>query len=280
MAARGRHLLGPMAAIALAWACALALCACKEPEGGPPSVGTNSNWLRACTSADQCGDLPACRCGACTVECTRDADCDVLGGGHCAFGSDPAAQAACGVATDPARGLCLPRCEPGGCGEGQACVASACVRAELPMNAFCDGLASAPPADLAAEDPLLQLYSELRAEGGTRCGGGEAAAPVPLLRYDPRLVCAARVLAADIAATGVVTARDSQGRTGRDRMRAAGHAAQLWADGFAFDVGAADAALQLILADAASCERLTSADYGEVGVGVIDDVFVISVGSE
>lgn len=278
MAACGSTVFGRSARVA-AWALALALGACQEPAG-EPSVGTNSNWLRACRSADQCGDLPACRCGACTVECTSDADCDVLGGGHCALAADPAARAACGAQSGEARGLCLPRCEPGGCGEGQACVASACVRADLPANDFCAGVSSAAPGQQALEDALLALFSELRTQGGTRCGGGAAAAPAPELRYDPRLVCAARVLAADIAATGVTTLRDSQGRTGRDRMRAAGHAARLWADSFAYDVDTASSALQTMLLDAASCERMTSTDYTEVGVGVSDGVYVISVGSE
>ena len=89
MTARGlaaellRNGLGLAFSSALGWAlactlaCALGgtLASCKQ-EPNEPSVGTNSNWLRACVADAECSGTPTCECGACTLPCDRDTDCD------------------------------------------------------------------------------------------------------------------------------------------------------------------------------------------------------------
>lgn len=259
----------------------LALVACREPEPAGPNVGTNSNWLRKCSTDEQCGDLPACRCAACTAECEQDSDCDALGEGRCLRDGDPSVRATCET-EEPnlPRGICMPSCEPGSCGEGRACVGGFCARLELPDIPFCASAAQATMEDRAAEDALLELYSDLRAGGGATCGGGAASAPVPELRLDGRLVCEARVLAADIATSRRPGATDSMGRTAEDRLRMVGYTQQLWAESYAIDASTAGRALQLILADPGSCMRLTSTGYAEVGVGSAGDVHVIVIGRD
>src|SRR6185295_17444044 len=102
-----------------------------------------SNWLRACAMDAECDDVAMCQCGACTAECSTDADCAALGGAHCASAPDPAVIATCsGDGIGAAAGICLPKCAPGGCKDGQACVHESCVLAQLPDVAFCAPAAS------------------------------------------------------------------------------------------------------------------------------------------
>lgn len=260
----------------------LALCACKDAQPDGPSVGTNSNWLRACSSADECGELPACECGACTARCANDGECSAIEDARCALGADPAAWAECqSRSPELAGGLCLPRCDPGSCGDGQACVSGACVLAPLPATPFCADVAGWDAGARTREEELLALLQTLRTSGGARCAGSAAANPAPALRFDPRLVCAARVWARDIDATRTPGPQDSQGRTTEERMMAAGYTARLWGDSFAVDANSAAHALELMMAgDSGSCARLTDADYTDVGVGGIGDTLVITIGAE
>jgi hypothetical protein len=261
---------------------ALALCGCGDPRPAAPSVGTNSNWLRACATADQCDDdLPECECGACTRACAVDADCGELEDARCALDADPAAWAACeSRAPSFGSGICLPRCQPGSCDDGQACVASACVLAPLPDLPFCAAVAAQDAALRAREEELLVLVQGMRAAGGVTCGTAPASTAAPALRFDARLVCAARVWAADIERTGAASGTDSEGRTGEDRLFEAGYTARAWGDSFAVDATDAARALTLMLADDDSCQRLTGAAYTDVGVGAAGQTLVVSIGAQ
>jgi hypothetical protein len=258
----------------------LALGACKDEPPAGPSVGTNSNWLRACSTSAECGDLPACECGACTARCANDGECGAIEDARCALGEvDPAAWAECESRTPQlASGLCLPRCDPGSCGDGQACVSSACVLTPLPELPFCDGVAEWDGGARTREEELLALLQNLRVAGAS-CPEGETV-PAPALRFDPRLVCAARVWASDIDDSGESGRLDSQGRTGGDRVMAAGYSPRQWWESFAYDVPSAERALQVMLADGASCARLTDALYTDVGVGGIGDTLVVTIATE
>jgi hypothetical protein len=64
-----------IAALVLAGACA------KTEQ---PAPNKNTNWLRECTSDEQCGGELSCLSGICTVECEDDGACTSAGGGaHC-----------------------------------------------------------------------------------------------------------------------------------------------------------------------------------------------------
>jgi uncharacterized protein YkwD len=256
---------------------ALLLIACNPDREGP-SVGSNSNWLKACVAVKDCGDdAPACVCGACSERCSSDDDCEALPGAHCAVESDPAASASCGA--QPV-GLCLPSCEPGSCAEDQACVSGSCVLAALPDVALCADVHMRDAADRKREDELLAAIAALRSDGGVTCGSAAASLPVPAVRLDPRLICNARVLALDIAAHGVSGLTDSQGRTTPDRLNAVGYDQSLWGESFAIDARNADAALQYMLADADTCMRLSDARFHDVGVGVAGNTWVLTIASE
>jgi uncharacterized protein YkwD len=251
--------------------------ACGDPQHHEPAVGTNSNWLRACVEDSECDDAAMCQCGACTSQCSSDMDCNALGAAHCAKAGDPAVDAVCTAdALGSAAGICLPSCEPGGCKEGQACVAGSCVLARVPDVAFCAPAAAPSAAERTHEDELLALVQQMRTQGGGTCGG----AALPALRFDPRLLCDARVLAMDMARTRKLSLTDSEGHTTAQRMSSAGYAARQWGEAFALEANSATRALALMLSDSVNCTQLTSARIRDVGVGVSGDAYVATFGSE
>ncbi len=252
---------------------ALTLSACGDPPRTTPLVGTNSNWLRECANDGECDDSAMCQCRVCTADCSTDEDCVALPGAHCAPAGNMAAIAICGGGTD---GLCLPSCAPGSCGQDQACVAQSCVPEHLPDVAFCAQAGHAAQADRTHEDELFAMLLNTRESGISGCGSATA----PALRFDARLVCAARVLAADMAKTHAQSLTDSQGRTTQQRFNAAGYAATVWGESFAIDAPSTARAVELMLADASICKTLGSARNQDMGVGVSGNVYVAAYGSE
>jgi len=100
------------------------LVAACDPTSGP-RTDSQTNWYRPCDSDAQCGAL-SCLCGACTRVCDADATCASLEGASCVSAADAGSVAFCGGQSPAGDGLCLRRCEEGGCPRGQACVAGAC----------------------------------------------------------------------------------------------------------------------------------------------------------
>jgi hypothetical protein len=266
--------------IAALLALALALLACGEPQPAGPQVGSNSNWLKACTASEQCDDAPVCECGACTEHCASDADCDGLGNARCALGEGPAARSACGGMELAGAGMCLPRCSPGSCDDGQACVGGACVLAAVPDVAFCAGVKTQDMAAREREDRLLELLQSTRVAGGALCGAAAAAAVAPELRLDPRLMCAARVFARDVEDNGFSGLTDSQGRTPENRLSAVGYRPRQWGESYALRTTSAEAALEVMIEQADNCMRLTSPQYVDVGVGLAGDAWIVTIGAE
>jgi hypothetical protein len=263
-----------------AWAlCAMLVLGCQgdptEPIG-PSVVGGNSNWLIACGSAVDCSapQIPECACGVCTVGCSSDDDCAEIEGARCALEEHPASRSVCASAMS--EGICLPGCEPGECNAAQACVDGACVPAVLPENAFC-AEASASDADRAFEDELLALVNQRRSAGDLVCAGAAASTPQLELRFDPRLRCAARRLAIDIAETRMQGVLDSEGRGTGDRLPLASYEASQWYEGFALEADSAEAALALMLNDAGVCTALASASFRDIGTAASADAFVLLV---
>jgi uncharacterized protein YkwD len=141
-------------------------------------------------------------------------------------------------------------------------------------------VAAVEPAAQMREDELLQALNAVRAAGGVTCGSDAPSAPAPALRLDSRLVCAARVFAADLNITRAQSLTDSQGRGSAQRINAAGYNDNQWAESFAFRSSSASDALSVMLGDAASCPRLVDASYLDVGVAYVGDVNVVSLASE
>jgi uncharacterized protein YkwD len=256
----------------------LVLWACGDPHSSP-TVGSNTNWLKACDTTEQCGRATACHCGACTAECNSDADCAALSGARCAAATDPATWSACQT-VNPTFGICLPRCQPGECGDGQVCVDGACVLEPVPNNSFCAPVATPATADRTSAEQLLDALQSTRTAGGVTCGSSTPTAAVPALRMDARLLCEARVFAADVAVTRTNSSLvDSQGRTTQDRLNLAGYTGRTWAEAYVLRGPAATDALNLMLGDAAICADLTNSRYQDVGIGSSGGAYVITLGA-
>lgn len=110
----------------------LGLIACS-PSSGPQS-GSQTNWLVACESSADCGDLD-CVCGACTATCESDDACGNLPGSSCVGSGDSGSIALCDGQAPPAA-LCLPRCDDATCPAGTSCVAGVCAPAVAPTVAI------------------------------------------------------------------------------------------------------------------------------------------------
>jgi hypothetical protein len=120
--------------------CGLAFVGCSEPASAP-QTGTNTNWLVACESDEDCGGELSCLCGRCTVSCDTPSGCSAFGG-VCA--EPEATRFQCRAESN---NVCLARCGlERSCEVGFACVRGACVDV-LPSGA-CEGDGSV----LACED--------------------------------------------------------------------------------------------------------------------------------
>jgi hypothetical protein len=102
----------------------LALAACGDSHG--MAAGSETNWLRACTSDRDCG-AGECVCGVCSADCAEDDDCP--GGLVCKHDDSMLYEQTCGIDLE-VDGLCAPECERDpDCGDGRICSDGACALA-------------------------------------------------------------------------------------------------------------------------------------------------------
>jgi len=270
--ARGRVVLPGLVLLA----CALA---CSDPHPGPQS-GSNSNWLRACSTDSVCGEALGCQCGACTRPCRSDADCESLSNAWCVLEAGSTAQALC-RSSDPwtSGGMCRPRCQPGTCDAGQVCAVGACTPLEVPSSGECASVVEQQTDAKPQEEQLLDVVERARLEAKVVCDGSALPA-APAVRPDARLFCAARLLAADLAAHGGTTLVDSQGRDTVARMQLAGYSGTFWAEGVAFGVQNASEAWSEMSTSADFCSLAAGATLNDVGVGVWGGTYVVTMGTE
>ena len=251
--------------------------ACSDPDN-KPQVGSNSNWLRICSSDTECFEGGVCLCGACSRSCSADVDCADLEEGACVQAATPAAESQClGQPSAVPTGMCLPRCTPGSCLQGQACIAGSCVLYELPAVDLCTSVANRSQEDRAAEESLLELVQVSREQGGLDCQSGQLTAPATPFAIDPRATCAARALAMDLDTGSGSGVTDAQGRDGGERLALAGYSGGTWAEMVAVGVTSAEQALSLLTADSRYCSVLTSPAYTTVGVGHVGRIYVVTL---
>lgn len=170
-------------------------------------------------------------------------------------------------------------CQPGTCGSGQSCVAGSCTLAPLPSVGLCTALGSPDQTQRTREDELLAAFLDVRATGGITCGSASPSAASAPLQLDMRLVCEARVLAADMAVTHSRSLIDSEGRSTQERLKLVGYAYNTWAENFEPQGSSASVAMNRMLADTAQCARLTDPQFSDVGVGNSGNVYVITLGT-
>jgi len=271
----------PVLALGMASSVVLALAmSCSEPNGSP-TVGSNTNWLTACEINSECVDKLQCYCGACSKDCSVDRDCASYPGTACVLSAEDAAVALCrGATTWSNPGICLPRCRPGGCAANQTCALGACVPLVLPVSEFCSTAATPTLVNRTREEELVEAVEQARTQGGIDCGTGSVSAALGFVRVDPRLTCAARVLAQDLAATGGRTLTDSAGHTTTNRLGLVGYNARIWVEGFTRDMTSASAAIVAMLGDSSFCAGISNASVSDIGVGHYGNVYVVTLAAE
>jgi hypothetical protein len=161
--------------ISLSMALGLA-SACKENHDGGD---TQTNWLKSCTSSDECGAFE-CLCGRCTQSCQTDADCEVTPvSTTCQAASSQAAQTFCGGEA-PLSGICIetPAATPSD-STAATDVADFCQRF---VQTYCEYTASCGCGAAAADQCRTNLASTCQ-PGGLFDGLGAAAAAGEI-KYD------------------------------------------------------------------------------------------------
>jgi len=259
-------------------ALSLLVSSCSEPTEST-SDGSNTNWLRQCSTRAECGAQAACTCGVCSKRCERDADCGSLTGARCVATLEAAYLSTCRDIAAETSGVCLPGCIAGSCGPEQACVSGACILVTPPDTPLCTGTSGTESASNRRADELLAALQAVRAAGGVSCGAGSPSQPASALRVDARLTCAANVHAADMHVTRVRSLIDSEGRDTVARLEAANYASSFWAEAFAITDQSAEAALDIMLRDEVACRGLTAAAR-DAGVASVGDAWVIVLAAE
>jgi uncharacterized protein YkwD len=150
----------------------------------------------------------------------------------------------------------------------------------VPNSSFCAPVATPSSGDRTGEEQFLDGLQAIRTAGGVTCGSNAPSAVLPPLRLDARLLCAARVFAADVAVTRATSNLvDSQGRNTQDRLTLAGYTARAWGEAYSLRGPVATDALNAMLGDTAICSALTDSSYQDVGVGSSAEAYVITLAS-
>ena len=163
------------AALGLVFALLGGVIGCSPEDARPvPEGDSHTNWLRTCSADAQCESLQ-CICGMCTQGCRADGDC--ADGSACFTSSSAAVSSTC--TADAPVGLCLPRCEPSGCGAGFACNAGAClplagssVRVQVDTQAPLQALVGFGATLGYAEDELATLPERTELDAALFAGLG------------------------------------------------------------------------------------------------------------
>lgn len=161
------------------------LCACQPGGKGAPAVGSDTNWLQACTDDRDCG-TSVCRCGVCTLPCTDLAACaEIAAAQICIEASDLSATSCRLGFSEPASfGICSQVCDShADCGThgGTAayCIEGVCLPAgaATPRGSIAT-LAAEASSDGAALDASSPLDPATVGSGaaGEGAGGADAGA--------------------------------------------------------------------------------------------------------
>lgn len=264
----------------------LGLCsqtlACSVSESVAESdPNTHSNWLLQCTSVAGCSSGFSCRCGICAKDCETNAQCSSLEDATCVLGTETTGEVLCWREAGASQsGVCLPACEPGTCAADQVCSDGACVPVPVPSTDFCRGAGKLSEAESQLRDDLLSLVQNATVDGGLVCSGMSASEPSPPRRLDPRLFCAAQIFAEDLSITHTDSMTDSEGRSGKERLKLAGYSTATWVGSYAFGMDDAARAFERMRSESRFCHDFATAGFVDVGIGVSGDAFAIVLATE
>jgi hypothetical protein len=159
------------------------LCAC-DSGGDGPSVGSDTNWLQACTADADCGDGD-CRCGICTLACTDLAACGAIAQAQLCIETSELSRTSCRLGFDEpaAAGICTRGCSThSDCGPGAGsavyCIEGVCLpgAAATPRGSIASVATAGSGAPADAGSAGADAEAGAGGEGGSTAGAGSGAA--------------------------------------------------------------------------------------------------------
>lgn len=138
-----------------------------------------------------------------------------------------------------------------------------------PVDGYCDAVDGWSGARAAAEDEVLELVNQHRAEGAT-CGA-RTFGPTDPLTMDPALRCAARVHTQDMADREFFDHTNPDGEAPWDRMESAGYSWSNAGENIAGGSSTAAGVVQQWMDSPGHCENIMSPDFVDIGIGYVDD---------
>ena len=145
----------------------LALIACHSEPANKPSVGSDTNWLRACMEDSDCGGSQ-CRCGVCTLSCDALDACGEIPEAQLCIEVGELSATSCrvGFADPTQQGIC-----------SQACGDDLDCGNEGGRAAYCIDGVCLPASGLTPNGSVLQLAGTREPDAGAIADSGAIAVP-------------------------------------------------------------------------------------------------------
>lgn len=138
----------------------------------------------------------------------------------------------------------------------------------IPDTEFCRPVRDWEPRDMDLERQVLVLSNELRAQG-LECGDEGNFPPVPPLKFNSALICAARRHSQYMFENEVFDHLGPEGQTPGDRIALTGYPVTAWGENIAFGFPTAEAVVEAWRTSDSHCANLMRPHYTQMGVGLV-----------
>jgi uncharacterized protein YkwD len=139
----------------------------------------------------------------------------------------------------------------------------------VPAGAYCDGVADWDASRAAAEEEVVRIVNQKRAQGAD-CGGEGAFPPAPALTMNAALRCAARVHTADMAERGFFDHTNPDGESSAARITKAGYRWMRAGENIAQGSRTADSVMDGWMGSDGHCANIMSDGFVHIGVGYVE----------
>lgn len=141
---------------------------------------------------------------------------------------------------------------------------------EVPATAHCEPVSDWDPGWAQKEAEVLSLINQHRARGAD-CGTEGVFPPVPPLRMNPHLRCAARLHSMDMATQDYFSGQSLDGRNVADRMSDAGYEAGYWLENINSGFSNASSVVDSWMGVDSICSGIMNSAPTECGVGFYEE---------
>jgi len=142
-----------------------------------------------------------------------------------------------------------------------------CIPEDVDMPEGCEDVRDWPHELVAFENEMQKLINDLRKEGVSCLGEPFFSAPVPKLRKDPHLTCAARRYSKYMAENNHYEEIDLEGRGPADRALSTGYENFIKEMRYAYNKATAEEVFDIYL-NSWSCKFLMDPEYTNLGIGL------------